>query len=678
MRNACAAGAVLLAVSATLTAQAPSGRFTWERPIDAGRGSRTLPIDVALLADGRPFQVVRRDSRARAEGGLADLRLFDGSNRPVPFLLAHAPSPAPAWLSGRVLPVPATNERSGFEVDLGRPAGSIDAIRVEGIPAPFLKRLSVDGSGDRQRWTALAPEATLFDLPAEGLRQLDVPFAPGEYRYLRVIWSDISSGRVPLPSRVLARRVEGAPSPMPQRLAATVERQASEPGRSRYRLLLPARALPAVALELDIAPGHVFRPAMVTEARLSGADLVPSELGRATLTRIMRESIEAANLRLPITQPAGSELVLTIEDGDNPPLDLTGVSVELAELPAIYFEAPGGPLVARYGDRTLEMPEYDLQVLGTRLDPAGVPPASWGEPRRLAPVPSETAGGLTPEAGGALDAGSFQHVREIPATGFGLVALQLDAAALADSRGPDASFPDVRVLDESGRQLPYLLERREEPLVVELEAAAAESPVAARDAPPGRQQSIYRVALPRAGLPAATLVLDTSQRVFRRQVRLGIERPADRRHRDTWFEVLSSASWGHADAHTAPVPLALRLQTIDRTDILLVIDEGDNAPLPLSSVRLLLPSYRIRFFQPEGAMLRLAYGHPALQRPHYDLALLGQQVMSTPARVVELPAAAAERAGPGQPRLLSPLAFWILLGAAVLVVLGVIVRELRR
>ena len=114
-----------------------------------------------------------------AEDGLSDLRLFTDGGRPVPYLLIQPPSGERAWIGGRMLPVAATKKTSGFEVDLGRGARRRHASRVEGLPVPLLKRLTLEGSGDRARWTLLVAEGTLFDLPDEQLRQNTLGFAAG-------------------------------------------------------------------------------------------------------------------------------------------------------------------------------------------------------------------------------------------------------------------------------------------------------------------------------------------------------------------------------------------------------------------------------------------------------------------------------------------------------------------
>ena len=110
---------------------------------------------------------------------------------------------------------------------------------------------------------------------------------------------------------------------------------------------------------------------------------------------------------------------------------------------------------------------------------------------------------------------------------------------------------------------------------------------------------------------------------------------------------------------------------------MLAVDEGDNPALPLTGARLLLPSYRLRFYQDAGAVLRLAYGRDDLQAPQYDLALLAPRVMGAAAREVTLAAAGAATSPDAAAGFASPRAFWIVLAGAVIVLLGLIVRLIR-
>jgi uncharacterized protein DUF3999 len=668
---------LLAVIGCGLVAQAQTSRnATFEQAIVVeSPGPHRLALSPQLLAAGSPFRVVRRGDAFYAEGGLADLRLFAG-DRPVPYLLVQPPSGEREWVRGTLLAVAPTKKTSGFEVDLeaGQP---IDMIRVDGLPVPHLKRLALEGSGDRQRWTMLVAEGTLFDLPDERLRQNILEFAPGPYRYLRVTWNDANSGRVPAPARVEARKATPAPRPPEIVISAAAERRPSEPGTSRFRIVLPAPSLPVVALDLNVDAGHVYRDAVVTESRFSGVEAAPVELGRAMLSRVTRDGITAAALRVPIAVPAESELELTIDDGENPPLEVRHVELVLAQLPWIYFEAPAGPIVARYGNRSLTRPVYDLEAARGSIDLAKVPEARWADSTPVAQPVEAAAAPAAPAPGAPLDPGAFRYVRNVEAMQPGLVALPLDAHALAFSRGPAGRFADVRVLDASARQVPYLLERRNEPLSIDLTIAPA-SDIRAPELQKnngGRQRTVYALDLPHASLPPATLVIETRGRLFQRSVSVGIERPADRHRRDPWYDVIATATWRHSSDSQAARPLTLPIQSLADTSLRVVIDEGDNAPLPVSAVRLLLPSYRVRFYQPAGSSLRLLYGRDDLQAPQYDLALLATSVMGAPAAEARMSAAAGRASAADA--IVSPRTFWIVLSGAVLVLLALIVRLIR-
>ena len=179
-------------------------------------------------------------------------------------------------------------------------------------------------------------------------------------------------------------------------------------------------------------------------------------------------------------------------------------------------------------------------------------------------------------------------------------------------------------------------------------------------------------------LPSPRLVIATSARVFERTVVVATEREPNRYHRDRWLEVLARSGWAHADNDTAAGELTLPLSSVDAKDLLLVIDEGDNTPLPVTAARLLLPAYRLRFFRERNAALRLVYGNVNLSPPRYDLALLAPEVLGVAA--TEITAAGEQPASTAAslPAVLSPRLFWAVLVAAVVVLLGLIVRLLKR
>ena len=667
---------LLAALTAQVAPLPPAPRY--ERPIAiAAPGPQRLAVDATLLAGSAPFTLVGLgidERRFVAEDGLSDLRLFTLDGTEVPYLLVHPPVRDPQWLRADVQPVAATEKTSGFEADLGS-VQTINGIDVRRFPGTFMKRFSLEASADREHWTLVIPEGTLFDLPDERLRQTEASFAPGAYRYLRLTWDDTHSARVPLPAGVLARLATADAPPPPLVLAVPFERRPSEPGHSRYHVTLPGPHLPLVALRLDAGGTYVFRRATVTEPRLAAWQAAPVTIGEGLLVRDQSGGTAAAPLRLRIEVPSEAEIDVLVEDADNQPLDLRGVSVEFAELPWIYFEA-SGPLLARYGDLRLTRPSYDLEAARASLKIDVVPEARWASTAArplAAPAPPPDLSTLT---GGPLDVSSFRYSRDIGAGSAGLLALPLDAAVLAHSAGPARQFADVRIVDATGRQVPRLVERRPEPLLMPLRLEPATPKAPELQPKAGLHRSIYRIALPYGGLPEARLVVSTTARVFRRQVEIGYERGADRGHRDPWFSSAGAVDWSNtAEAEPAALTLPLLSPSADATDLMLVIDEGDNSPLPISSVQLVLPSYRLRFVRPSGAT-RLVYGS-SIDMPRYDLALLASAVLGAAVTDVTMAPEAATTT-PAAESLISPRTFWIILIAAVIALLGVLAALLRR
>jgi hypothetical protein len=681
----------LLAASALSSAGAGADgrqpRFRSERQVVPGAaGPNRLEPDAVLLASAAPLAYEPGSEGGELgpyRGGLADLRLFDAAGREVPYLLIAPPSQAPEWRPGQILPVAATKTESGFEVDFGTAAQTFDRVRIAGLPAPFLKRFRLEGSGDRNRWTLLVAEGTLFDLPEDRLRRLDVDFPAGDFRYLRLTWDDRSSARAPLPRQVEARLVQGIDAGHPAQIPVRFERRPSEPGKSRFRLHLPAARLPVVALILDVPGGPggpLLRPAVVTEGRLTAgdsggtSDITPVRLGGATLRRAVHDGLSASDLRIPLAAlPDGPDLELTVDDGSNPPLEVAGVAAELAPLPWIYFEAASAaPLTARFGDREASPPRYDLEALRGQVSQARTATAKWGEVRDLAPQENAATASPLPALGAPVDPSGFRERRKIPAGAPGLNALLLDAAVL--SRSP--RLADLRIADSQGRQVPYLLERLDEPMSLTLPALARQ---AKKGDPPSLSR--YAVELPYPSLPAARLVLATTARVFEREIRLVETGEAtgsarERRGEEPGERTVATATWRHADPETPAPQLTLELPSSPATRFDLLIEEGDNAPLPLDSPHLLLPANRLRFFYPAGGPLTLLYGQPGLQPPRYDLSLLAPRLLGEAAHEITL--GPEPRQGPEPDAAATEKKiFWGALVGAVLVLLLLLGRLLR-
>ena len=632
-----------IAVAALLVATTAAGAQQYERTIHVtSPGPQRLDLDLALRAGAAP--------------GLADLRISDPIGREVPYLVVQ-PQPSDAeWTGARVLPIARTKTTSGLEADTGRPL-LMDALRIDGIAAPFLKRIRLEGSGDRRRWTLLA-DTSVFDLPAQELRRTEVEFAPSELRYLRLTWDDSSSAPVGGDIRVSVRVHGSAVPAVPLRAPIPFVKRPSEPGRSRYRIDLPAPLLPVVAIRVKLPAGDVFRQVTVFEPRLSATEIVPVPLGAGQLRQALRDGLTASASRIAIATPRSPELELVIDDNSNPPLAIEVIEVELTPQPWVYFEADAaGTYTAIYGDAKAEAPRYDLEAARPFVRRARLGRATLQAEKRIEPAPAEPSAPL-PAMGAVLDPSKFRVARPLGNASAGMSTLVLDADTLARSR----ELSDIRIIDGNNRQIPFIVERRSEPLLIDVPAGAVEHE--------DGNVSLYRLRLPYSTFPAGTkLVLSTSAGVFERAVDL---RDASDEGRDP--HVIGSATWRHTDpGHLAPA-LTFDVPTRVTRELELRVVDGDNAPLPITASRLVLPSVALRFIHP-GTPLTLLYGHDDIAPPKYDLALLAPRLFREPAQELKFASGVtgpAEDEGGGERRF-----FWVAIGAIALVLMLLLARLLK-
>ena len=649
-----------------------------ERPVyPAAVGPNRLDVDIQLLTAAEPFHVTNGaqygSPRYVGVNGLSDFRLYTTDGREVPYVLIPPYTQEPTWWpSGKPLPIPSTDTSSGFEVDLGRMTRA-DRLELRGAPSNFLKRVRLDASGDRVHWTVLVQEGTVFSLPDEQLRQLTIDFTPGEYRYFRLTWDDRNSARVALPSDIAVRvTLPPALTTAPLAVHVPFERIESEPRASRFRVRMPAPEMPIIALELSVAPSKLLRQAEVYEQVVRGSRTERTLLGGGVLRRAVIGAVSASELRIAVQQPTSAELELVVQDGDNPPLALTGVTAVFAMLPYIYFEAPSTePLVARYDGDAIDWPRYDLEAVKDSVYNLKPAPAVWGEPRRhdvqVVSVPQATDSSsppAIPARGTAMDPLAFRWRRSIPAGPVGPTVVKLDAAVLAHSQ----RYDDLRILDGEQRQVAYVIDRATNPITIDLGTLEKVTSTGQTQ----RGTTRYRMKIPYTGLPDGELVLATNARVFQRRVWVEAKHPAGRGRREPWVQRVTEAEWRHDEPGSAALPLVLRFPTMHVDELHLAVDEGDNAPLPIVSANLVVPTHQIRFVRTDTAPLTLLYGNRRLAKPVYDLALLRSRVTDATAHEVRL--GVEEAISPRRPNQLPTVAFWAILGVAVLAMLFMIWR----
>lgn len=598
-RLALALLSLLLGLAATVAAAQPAdpGRlFSHAATVTVGSdwgAAHRLPLTAEVLSICRP--------------DLSDVRLYDADQREVPWMLDSAT---------RVL-TPETEVLS----DLGAPTLETPRHETEGptrAPIAWHEAYVISGPGeppsrgawdlvlatvlphfvDRVRVVAVDADGTERELATAGVFRLTGPTrerlaipvdAPGN-GHVRVELSGTDGFLEPTFRWVATRRARSAEALV---IPLTITRTAHESGVTTLEIARPEGVMPE-ALRF-VTTTSTFSRAVHVEAGPRTIDdaiwRVPGDAG-----------VESFDVRIP---PARTpSIVVRIDDQDSPPLEGLAVSAVLARPVLVFFTSAG---TLRFGGGRVRAPRYDLdalqgswaidQVLDGRSTPDD---AVLGVVQRSPSFTEEPALAFLHRAGAAVPAGDHAYAAalEVPSAREGASRFVLDAAALARGR---EDLADLRIVDASGAQWPYLL-RDAEPLAMDVTLSA---PTQVED------ETRYEVTLPAPFVTASELVLDPDVALLQRPFRaVGVNVRGDE------VPLTSTYLNRYLDEDTGPITTPLDGRRVSAMSFF--VADGGEAPLAFRSASVRIPTREVVLLAPPGSY-RVLVGQETASAPTYDI-----------------------------------------------------------
>jgi hypothetical protein len=579
------------------------------------------------------------DVGARCQPQLEDARLVAADGHEVPYVVDRVVERETLTaVRGRLVDTRTERkQRTVWVVDLGEPR-DFDDITLEIREQDFVKRILVEASDEAQSWRTLRTDAGVFDRPWNvRVHHTSIAFSERiRARYLRLSADDRRSKPVVVTGvTVLTRRrlpAEAWERPVELKPAG------SAGGVSRYVLALPA-SFPLERLELASDDPAFSRRVVLYEVQGTEGQGEKAVLGEALLYRLQieDEALSGESRVLPVRRGHSGELVLEIHDGDSPPLSNLR-AVASAPATRLLFPAFSGPLTLYYGNEATRGPAYDLETLKGRIGLAPLyalaalgPEVENARYQKPPPLP------FAASRGAPLEVARWRATRPFTVSGhedlYTLTLAGEDLGLLNDDLG------DVRIVDEEGRQVPYVLE----PMASEARVTLAftKEPGAT---PERRAVTRWRLAITTTlgaplPLPFAAIELRFGDLFFARPARLlappgsgggGVERAV--------FSGTLAAPARRSAAPPGGVTLGVGGAT-DREPIVLVLDgarrgvffleinEGDNVPLTLLHCRGVVRVPRLAFKASPGAY-RILLGNGGAGAPRYDIATLRQEILA--------------------------------------------------
>jgi hypothetical protein len=304
-----------------------------------------------------------------ARPDLADLRIYDGESQVQYALSEQRGGTSSQETSAKILNLGSVGGRTEFDLDMfDRTTGQIgeyDRIRLSLDAKNFVVTASVAGSDElRANSATQLPPATLYDFTREELGSNPVlKLPPSGFRYLHV---KLSAG-------ILPTQVKGASIYNLQETKSvwTSVGSCSSPSQIARTTVISCSAplhVPVDRIRFQVDPAQVnFRRAVALDTSDHGYG-GGGEIARVRMNR-GGTAVVSEELDVPIVRDRSGQLKITVDNGDNPPLAISGVQLLSVER-RVYFDPQGKSLFwLYYGDSKLDSPVYDYARF-FKADPA--------------------------------------------------------------------------------------------------------------------------------------------------------------------------------------------------------------------------------------------------------------------------------------------------------------------
>lgn len=674
MRRALVALLALAAALVGARAQEPS-------TLDDQRSAWRYRRDVTRPdgAEGRLWAVpMPPEVQARSQQGLRDLRLVDGSGREAPFLIHDdaARRREQRWTGLLVEAAEARRQPSSWTVDFGAPI-TFDRLELDVPGRDFSMRLSLEHSPDGVTWQSGGAGFWIFDREwqSQTVHDTTIDVAGLEARFVRLSAGDGRSKPVTVNGVVAVRSDELGGATWSE--AVSLEPIASADGRTRYRVPV-ADGHPVRRMAIDADDPAFARRIRVFER--TGDDEREAGAGLVYRLRLPDEEFDLDAREIDVVRLAGGGLVVEVVDGDNPPLANPRVRLS-GPRTLLVTSTTADRLTLYYGNTVTRAAVYDLEQLRTSIALIpDYPVAALGpeteNPRFRQPAPLA----FVAARGAAVDASQWRFDRPLLVSGaedlYTLVVPATDLARLRRDLG------DLRLVDESDRQVPYVLEAGADATDLTLTV----EPAAPRQGRP--QVSAFRLTTPVAGpgadaLRFSALRLRFAEAYFQRNAEVLVPRAGAPLGADRVAAAMLDLP--QPTGATAAAWVQVALDNVPARELILEIADRDNAPLTLLQALGVVRVPRLTFKAAPGAY-RLLLGNPDATPPSYELGGLRREVLAYSAVPLALVPDEAARFNPAYERSMTDrlreappgTVLWTALGVAIVVLLALTRGILKR
>lgn len=333
--------------------------------------------------DKQNYVPLDADVFAHARSDLSDIRIYDGQAQ-VPYVLVRQSGGSRTQESqAKLLNLGSVAGRTEFDIDTSGFA-EYDRVRLQLDAKNFINSAQIEGRRtlNDKSGTNLGA-STLYDFTKEGLgSNFTLKFATASFPYLHV---RLAPGI--RPDQVKAAYLSSfSETKAAWTKAGQCNPVGAPPKQSLYRCTI-SRGMPVERVSFSIPAGSANFNRTVVLSDERGNEFQRGAISRVRMNR-GGQSVTSEDLDIDLYPRTGTQIDVTIENGDDPPLPIGSVSPSSVER-RLYFDPKGkSSLQLYYGDPKLEAPSYDYakffqqsaDAAGAQLGPAQANPQYAGRP----------------------------------------------------------------------------------------------------------------------------------------------------------------------------------------------------------------------------------------------------------------------------------------------------------
>jgi hypothetical protein len=306
---------------------------------------------------------------AHAAPQLADLRLYRGATE-TPYVVRYA---APVQLApSNIAPLNLGQYKGQTVFDADLPGTKYNDIELSITAQNFIATVTVSGSHKQTEGnTTKLGSYTIFDLTRERLGRSTVLHLPeSDFPYLHFqITGPIS------PENITGLSVVRQPIILPRYQTVATSSQITQKGHSSViEFTVPANVpVDRIVFTPGPEPANFSRSVRVSIAQLSQPptkNTTESLISSGNLLRVHRavegHKIDEENLAIAapfVVAVLPSKWTITIDNGDDTPLDLKSIQLQMLERTFCFEAAAKTSYTLYYGDPALSPPRYDYAAL---------------------------------------------------------------------------------------------------------------------------------------------------------------------------------------------------------------------------------------------------------------------------------------------------------------------------